>query len=87
MVVRRSAGAASYPPPHPRFVGAIRIAELPFQIALLIAFLHHCWDREEEAISTTPELTAFLTLLTAVVSRGDSAAIALRDRVLGSAAA
>ena len=45
-------------------------------------------DREEDAISTTPELRrSFLTLLTAVVSRGDSAAIALRDRVLGSAAA
>jgi hypothetical protein len=54
----------------------------------LIAFLHHCWEREKDAISTTPELhKAFLTLLTVVVSRGDSAAIALRDRVLGSAAA
>jgi len=52
----------------------------------LIAFLHHCWDRESDRISRTPALhAAFLTLLTAVVSRGGHAAIALRDRVVASA--
>ena len=53
----------------------------------LIAFLHTCWERESDRISNTPALhTAFLTLLTTVVSRGDHAAIALRDRVVASAA-
>ena len=52
----------------------------------LIAFLHTCWERESDRISNTPALhTAFL-LLTTVVSRGDHAAIALRDRVVASAA-
>jgi hypothetical protein len=53
----------------------------------LIAFLHTCWERERDTISRTPALhTAFLTLLTTVVSRGGHAAIALRDRVVGSLA-
>jgi hypothetical protein len=51
----------------------------------VIAFLHACWARESDTISGTPALnSAFLTLLTTVVSRGDHAAIALRDLVVAS---
>jgi hypothetical protein len=54
----------------------------------LIAFLHVCWDREPRRISGDPSLQdAFLSLLACVVSRGSHAAIALRDRVVNSAAA
>jgi hypothetical protein len=54
----------------------------------LIAFLHTCWDRHHQAISADPALQdAFLQLLSTVVSRGSHAAIALRDRIVGSAAA
>ena len=53
----------------------------------LIAFLRSCWEREGDAISRTPALhTGFITLLTTVVFRGSHAAIALRDRVVASAA-
>jgi hypothetical protein len=53
----------------------------------LIAFLQACWERESARISSAPSLQdAFLSLLTCVVSRGDHAAIALRDRVVNSAA-
>jgi hypothetical protein len=54
----------------------------------LIAFLHFCWDREQQRISGDPSLQApFLSLLASVVSRASHAAIALRDRVVNSAAA
>jgi hypothetical protein len=54
----------------------------------LIAFLHTCWERERHRISADPALqAAFLSLLACVVSRGGHAAIALRDRVVNSAAA
>jgi hypothetical protein len=54
----------------------------------LIAFLHTCWDRHHQTISTDPALQdAFLQLLSTVASRGSHAAIALRDRIVGSAAA
>jgi hypothetical protein len=54
----------------------------------LIAFLHTCWERERHRISADPTVqTAFLSLLACVVSRGGHAAIALRDRVVNSAAA
>ena len=54
----------------------------------LIAFLHTCWDRHHQTISADPALQhAFLKLLSTVVSRGSHAAIALRDRIVGSAAA
>jgi hypothetical protein len=54
----------------------------------LIAFLHVCWDREQQRVSGDPSLQgAFLSLLASVVSRGSHAAIALRDRVVNSAAA
>jgi hypothetical protein len=54
----------------------------------LIAFLRVCWDREQQRISGDPSLQgAFLSLLACVVSRGSHAAIALRDRVVNSAAA
>jgi hypothetical protein len=53
----------------------------------LISFLHACWDREKRRISNDPSLQgAFLSLLRCVVSRGGHAAIALRDRVVNSAA-
>jgi hypothetical protein len=53
----------------------------------LIAFLHTCWEREHHQISGDPSLQgAFLSLLAYVVSRGGHAAIALRDRVVDSAA-
>jgi hypothetical protein len=53
----------------------------------LIAFLHACWEREHHRISGDPSLQgAFLSLLACVVSRGGHAAIALRDRVVNSAA-
>ena len=51
----------------------------------LIAFLHVCWEREQERISGDPTLQgAFLSLLHCVVSRGGHAAIALRDRVVNA---
>jgi hypothetical protein len=54
----------------------------------LIAFLHTCWERERQRISADPATqAAFLSLLACVVSRGGHAAIALRDRVVNSAAA
>jgi len=47
-----------------------------------------CWERERQRISADPATqTAFLALLACVVSRGGHAAIALRDRVVNSAAA
>jgi hypothetical protein len=53
----------------------------------LIAFLHTSWEREHHRISGDPSLQgAFLSLLACVVSRGGHAAIALRDRVVNSAA-
>jgi hypothetical protein len=53
----------------------------------LIAFLHSSWEREHQRISSDPSLQgAFLSLLACVVSRGGHAAIALRDRVVNSAA-
>jgi hypothetical protein len=53
----------------------------------LIAFLHACWKREHRRIAGDPSLQgAFLSLLACVVSRGGHAAIALRDRVVNSAA-
>lgn len=53
----------------------------------LIAFLHACWEREQHRISGDSALQgAFLSLLACVVSRGGHAAIALRDRVVNSAA-
>jgi hypothetical protein len=53
----------------------------------LIAFLHACWEREHDRISSDPTLqSAFLSLLACVVSRGGHAAIALRDRVINSSA-
>jgi hypothetical protein len=53
----------------------------------LIAFLHTSWEREHHRISCDPSLQgAFLSLLACVVSRGGHAAIALRDRVVNSAA-
>jgi hypothetical protein len=53
----------------------------------LIAFLRACWEREHHRISSDPSLQgAFLSLLACVVSRGGHAAIALRDRVVNSAA-
>ena len=54
----------------------------------LIAFMHACWDRHHQAISADTTLEKpFLDLLAKLVSRGGHAAIALRDRVIGSAAA
>jgi hypothetical protein len=54
----------------------------------LIAFLHTCWESERQRISADPATqTAFLALLACVVSRGGHSAIALRDRVVNSAAA
>ena len=54
----------------------------------LIAFMHACWDRHQQAISSDPVLREpFLALLSTLVSRGSHAAIALRDHILGSAAA
>ena len=54
----------------------------------LIAYLHTCWEREPRRISADPAMqAAFLSLLACVVSRGSHAAIALRDRVVNSAAA
>ena len=51
----------------------------------VIAFLHVCWEREQERISDDPTLQgAFLSLLHCVVSRGGHAAIALRDRVVNA---
>jgi hypothetical protein len=54
----------------------------------LIAFLRACWERKGEQISVDPDLEQdFRALLANVVSRGSHAAIALRDHVVGSAAA
>ena len=54
----------------------------------LISFLWACWERKREQISADPELERdFRALLTTAVSRGSHAAIALRDHVVGSAAA
>jgi hypothetical protein len=53
----------------------------------LTAFLYACWEREHRRIASDPSLQgAFLSLLACVVSRGGHAAIALRDRVVNSAA-
>ena len=53
----------------------------------LIAFLHACWDREHCRIASDASLQgAFLSLLACVIARGGHAAIALRDRVVNSAA-
>lgn len=54
----------------------------------LIAFLRACWDRKGKQVSADPDLEKnFRALLATVVSRGSHAAIALRDHVVGSAAA
>ncbi|WP_315837572.1 ATP-binding protein [Bradyrhizobium prioriisuperbiae] len=54
----------------------------------LISFLWACWERKREQISADPDLERdFRALLATVVSRGSHAAIALRDRVVGSTAA
>jgi hypothetical protein len=51
----------------------------------VIEFLHTCWQRESERISNDPTLREpFVALLAILVSRGGHAAIALRDRVVGS---
>ncbi|TWT49045.1 hypothetical protein KOR42_39610 [Thalassoglobus neptunius] len=51
----------------------------------LISALHRCWEQLDEAVCTELELqTAFLGLLTALSSRGNHAAMALRDRLLDS---
>lgn len=53
----------------------------------LIAFLDVCWDREHHRIASDASLQgAFLSLLACVIARGGHAAIALRDRVVNSAA-
>jgi hypothetical protein len=54
----------------------------------LIAFMHACWERHHQTISADATLEKlFLGLLATLVSRGGHAAIALRDRIIGSAAA
>jgi hypothetical protein len=54
----------------------------------LIAFLRACWERKGQQIAADPDLERdFRALLATVVSRGSHAAIALRDHVVGSAAA
>jgi hypothetical protein len=51
----------------------------------LVGFLEACRQREAAEISANAELRqAFLGLLSTLVSRGGHAAIALRDRVIGS---
>lgn len=51
----------------------------------LISALHCCWEKHGEAVCTDRDLqTAFLGLLTALSSRGNHAAMALRDRLLQS---
>lgn len=51
----------------------------------VIEFLHTCWQREGERIARDDSLrTAFLAVLTILVSRGSHAAIALNSRVVGS---
>jgi hypothetical protein len=53
----------------------------------LIAFLHAGWEREQRGIANDLSLqAAFLSLLGCLVARGGHAAIALRDRVVNSAA-
>lgn len=52
----------------------------------VIDFLGLAWQREHRRISSDPTLRApFLSLLAILASRGGHAAIALRDRVAGSA--
>jgi hypothetical protein len=54
----------------------------------LIEYLNACWLREHSAILDNPDLKdAFFALLASVVARGSHAAIALRDRIAGSAGA
>jgi len=51
----------------------------------LISALHRCWERYHESVCLDRELqSAFLGLLTAISSRGNHAAMALRDRLLDS---
>jgi hypothetical protein len=51
----------------------------------MVDFLEVCWQRESTEISADADLRrTFLGLLSALVSRGGHAAIALRDRVLAS---
>ncbi|QEG38234.1 nucleoside/nucleotide kinase family protein [Roseimaritima ulvae] len=51
----------------------------------LISALHRCWEKHNQAVCTERDLqTAFLGLLTALSSRGNHAAMALRDRLLDS---
>jgi hypothetical protein len=51
----------------------------------LISALHLCWEKQAEAVRTERDLQAsFLGLLTALSSRGNHAAMALRDRLLHS---
>jgi hypothetical protein len=52
-----------------------------------VEFLHDCWQREHAGILADATFQkSYFDLLAAVVSRGGHAAIALRDRVAGSAA-
>lgn len=54
----------------------------------LIEYLSVCWERDGQRVAADPKLqSAFLAMLSAVVSRGNHAAIALRDRIVGTAAA
>jgi hypothetical protein len=51
----------------------------------VIEYLNACWLHEQSAILDNPDLKeAFFALLASVVSRGSHAAIALRDRIVGS---
>lgn len=51
----------------------------------LISALHGCWEKHDRDVCTDRELqTAFLGLLTALSSRGNHAAMAMRERILDS---
>jgi hypothetical protein len=51
----------------------------------VIEFLHTCWQRESTQIERDETLqTAFLGVLTILVSRGSHAAISLSNRVIGA---
>jgi hypothetical protein len=53
----------------------------------LVEFLNACWQRDSQKIADDAALReAFLFLVTTLVSRGGHAAIALRDRVVGTLA-
>jgi len=51
----------------------------------LISALHRCWEKHDQAVCTDRDLqTAFLWLLAALSSRGNHAAMALKERLLDS---